>query len=469
MEHKIASKILAIFVLSIMLFGALCSLCFGVKNYAFADGEPLSIALVSPSYAEALSGASLYGFTPMDFENDARMAGQSVKPNTETNGTFSLALSTENSQALDASQNYELGMWVYFPSANLFNLTITLAGTGEKNMNITITSEELAVFLRKPATKLFSQDTENDGFGWAYLEIPFNAFPNKTNAIDGDNFVAFSSIGFTYATSSENASGALLFYNICIKNSTLAGATIKDENKQPYRLFKVEPNIDFGAIFLGDTLSLPQKTTMVKYAYVGEINVLEDTTNYTISAKVSNSSEIKPWEFNGNFTFDTEGATHVDFVATAKADNSIVLFDITQFQVYEFVGLFINQNIKTFYVGQRVAIYAGVNAKLTSFDNLHFEIEGESAKIVSTNIAEKYVVIEIVKAGSFKLKATAAGERKYDASLALSASKTFEAKELGDNKTGVRIALFVALGLLAAAGVGFGIKAIVDANKYKVR
>ena len=469
MEHKLIKKTLAVFAAIVLAFSALCTLCFGAKNYAFADGEPTEIMLVSSSYAGALSGASLYAFTPMNFETDERMAGNSVKPNTEANGTFDITIETENSQALNASNGYELGMWIYFPSAYLFNLSITLIGAGANNMSITISSEELEGLLTKPTTQLFNQDAAVDGYAWNYLEIPFSAFANKTNAIDGENYVAFSSIRLQYTTDSENVCNALLFYDIAIKDSELVSPTIKEANKQPYRLFKVEPNVDFSEIFLGDTISLPLKSVAVKYAYIGEINVLTDTTNYSIVAKVGNASEINSWEFNGNYTFDTEGATRVEFLAVNKSNSQTVLFDIRQFEVHQFVGLAIYQNIKTFYVGQKIAIYVNTSSKLTSFDNLHFEVSGDSAKIVSSNTAEKYVVLEIVKAGSFKLKATATGERKYDASLALIAEKSFEAEGIDDGKNGVRIALWVAFGLLAAAGIGFGIKAILDANKYKVR
>ena len=469
MEHKLIVKTLAVFAAIVLAFSALCTLGFGAKNYAQATGEEVSVELVSSGYdsANLPVNASLYNFTPMDFSLDSRMSGKSVKPTSEENGTFDVSLQAEHTQTLDASHNYALCLWVYFPSVNIFNLEITLAGASG-SMVYAVTSDVLASIIAKPNDSLHSQDLETDGYGWNYLEIPFSAF-NKTNAISGGNYIEFETIRLRYLTSSELVSQTLLFYDISIEESNVSSAIVKNENKQPYRLFKFDSGLDFSAIFLGDVLQLPAKSVAIKYAYIGEDNVLENTTNYSIDVKVKTSEEETPWEWSGSFTFNTEGAVSIIVAAAEKSSGNKVLIKTYSFGVYEFVGLSIFQNITTFYVGQKIAIYVSASNKLTSFDNLHFEIEGESAKILNTNTAEKYVEIEIVKKGNFKLVATATGAREYDASIGLVAEKSFVAKEVEDGKSGVKIALWVALGLVAAACVGLGIKAIIDANKYSVR
>ena len=439
---------------------------------AFADGELAKVELVSPSYAGALSGASLYGFTPMNFETDERYGGQSVKPNINENGTFSVILNAENVQALSTAKDYALKMWIYFPSTSIFNLSITLSGQNslseDGSLNYVITSDALTQMLAKPSDSLHSQDLETDGYGWNYLEIPFSAF-SKINATEGPNYIEFNAITLNYNTSSELSSGALLFYNIAIEESAIVNPVIKEENKQPYRLFKVDANLDFSSVFLGDQLTLPAKSVAVKYAYIGETNVLTNTADYSIEARVLTSETDTAWEWSGVFTFNTEGANTVKFFAKNKDSNRTELLKLYSFGVYDFVGLSIYQNITTFYVGQKIAIYANASTKLTDFSNLHFEIVGDSAKIISENATEKYVIIEIVKEGNFKLVATANGARKYDDSIALSAEKSFVAKAQNDNKRGVKIAMWIAFGLVASLGIGFGIKAIIDANKYSVR
>ena len=81
-----------------------------------------------------------------------------------------------------------------------------------------------------------------------------------------------------------------------------------------------------------------------------------------------------------------------------------------------------------------------------------------------------YVDVELLTSGDFTLTVTGKGSRENQAefNIELARDYTVTKKQTVDN-TGKIVALWVALGCFAAVGLGFGIKAIVDANKYKVR
>ena len=331
-----------------------------------------------------------------------------------------------------------------------------------------MSSEELASILSKPNDSIHSLDAENDGYGWNYLEVPFSSFTN-VNAANGDKYIPFNAVNLNYQTSGEGTSGVLQFYDAKIKETNLSASTVLEDNKQPYRLFKLNHGIDFNSIFLGDEINLPAKSESIKYAYIGDVDCKTNTTDYSIKATVKTTDATISWEFGSKFTFSVEGTNVVEFKVVSKSDNETQLFSINRFSVNTFVGLRINQNINSFYKGQKVAIYITENAKLVAFSDLHFEISGDCAKIVAENQTEKYVVIEMLKEGNFSLIATANGERKYDDSIRLVAEKEFSVLGVKDNDRTIRIALWIVFGVIATIGLGFGIKAIIDANKYNVR
>ncbi|MBQ7453099.1 MAG: hypothetical protein IJS68_02395 [Clostridia bacterium] len=463
-------KVLA-FVFSVGF--ALMTLCvpmlFAVKvnatTYAISSN---AISVLPATY----SGANADSFTPFDFSLETRMSGNSYKPSVNEYGEFDVQIPITISENLAKTTNYVLGIWVYFPNRNLLDLTIGLSGTTSSledgNVSATISHTDLATLLTK--TNVSEQDSVNgaDGYSWNYLEIPFSAFI-KTNAYEGDNYISFSSLDIKYTKYDETTtSDALQFYDAKIVEKTLINVYVEEENKQPYRLFKVNPQITFDDLFLGDKATLPARSSVVVYAWVGTKDIVAESSTHYFEVSVTANGTTEPWEYGGDYVFSSEGNTVIEFVVKNSAHETL-LGTTYHCNIAEFKGVSINQNLNKFEKGVSQRIYYSLNKKLTSCGDLSFEVSNDCAKIVSMNLESRYVVVEMVKEGTFTLSVSTNGNRKYKADMVLEDSKQFKIVAPKDNHAGLKIAMWIMLGIVVGGGTVVGIKAIIKANKYKVR
>ena len=451
---------------------------FNVKNSVFAENANFfqdlqtELAILPDSY----NGQGANSFTPFDFETGERMQGQSLRPEVDQNNSFSLALELGGEQ-IDVSLGLEIGLWVYFSTKNLHNLRFTFYGQDQSAQDVefyyTINSEVLKDNLQKQGNNTFIDGAE-DGYSWNYLQIPLNLFTNGSS----ENVFSLNSLQIDYFSSTINSDvdyAYLYLYDISINQSNNIYFTILEQNKQPFRLvgFDFYTQDELNQVYLGDTLSINSRTSMLKYAWVGDQNIKTyidaNDNSYNVRVKVVDVDGGETlWEFMSSHTFNKTGSTIVKF--EINKDDEEILWQAFNFNVTTFNGIYFNQNITEFEEGKTIRIYLRTNQNLTQLDNLNFEIVGECAKIKSVDLENCYVDIETLSDGSFVLRATANGSRLFDPSINLSCEKEFSvvSANYGQNDT-LKILMYVALGLIVGCGAVWGIWAIVKANKYKVK
>lgn len=434
------------------------------QKTTFADNaEPISIV------GNAYSGEGQSSFTPFDFTAGARRAGYSVCPEIDSDTSFEMSFNF--SAMVDDINEYELGLWVYFSTSNSYDLKFTLVGTAS-SQPITIIrkfdAEVVNDLMQKPENAEII-DLEEDGFGWNYLQVPLREFVPQ-----GDTSITFESLTVKYGSDEvvENAA-KLYLYDIKLAATTFSTAEVLDENKQPFRFCKFEfytPE-QLSEVYLGDSLTIGSSSSVLKYAWVGELNIKElidfGIERYSVSAFVGE----EPWVFDFGFQFNQLGVQIVKFQITDNENpTEDFLWQAYVLTINNFVGLTFRQNIARYEVGKTVRFFVTSNSHLTNLTNLKFSIVGDCATIIEQNTDLKYVDVLIKKTGDFDLIATAKGTRLNDGDIDMEAKKTFSAfKTDTTKKTTTKVLLYVSLGAILLAGVVSGIKAIVNANKYKVR
>lgn len=458
-------------------FGLMFCICFLLPAYkinvTFAESETNNrIVLLDVNY----SGTNASTFTPFDFASEKRMEGKSLKPEQTGNNTVNESLVINSVSGLVEEENYQLGAWVYFSSKDLLALTFTLSGQTSNGTVGSLTFSLSPQILEDKLTKSFeipNKDDVNDGYGWNYIEIPFS-LANNFNACENGQYITFTSFEISFNLTNLNPAttySKLYFYDIAIESSNKTSITVEEENKQPFRLckFKFYSQEELNQVYAGDVLNLPSRNGTVVYAWVGDVNILDNANSYSFKVEVSKDDSVNLWEYSSAFTFSETGQYIVKFLISK--DGEELLWQAHSFNVKTFSGINFTQSFSEFQVGKTVRIYLNTNSNLTSVSNLTFNIIGDCATISNVDENLKFVDVKMEKVGSFTLTVTGQGERLFDSNVALSCQREFNVISANANpqNTGLIITLSVVLGIIAITGIVLGIKSIIKANKYKVR
>ena len=458
----------------IIAFFILVTLIFVAPKNRLALAETASSELKINVISREYTGEGAYSFTPFDTEAGARMAGASFKPTTNADGSFEATINFESSQYITRSLKMSLNFWAYFSSKKLLNLTFILKGETAAGENLVLSKIVASGVLKQMLSKNIGEsiDISSDGYAWNRIAIPLNIFTDESGKFLAGEGVKLNSLTIKFdaddkATDTEFSK--LYLFDTYIKADTFSDIAII--KKQPFRLVKFDflTSAQLNNVYFGDTLTLKTHPAIIKYAWIGETNVKENIAAYTTRATVIDGEENEAnWDFNSTFTFNTEGRSIVKFEILSGSTQ--VLYEAFTLDIAQFRALTFVSGLTQFVEGKTVRIYLNKNQKLTALDNVKFSVSGDCARIKSTNVDEMYVDVELLTSGDFTLTVTGKGSRENQAefNIELARDYTVTKKQTVDN-TGKIVALWVALGCFAAVGLGFGIKAIVDANKYKVR
>lgn len=457
----------------IIAFFILVTLIFVAPKNRLALAETASSELKINVISREYTGERAYSFTPFDTEAGARMAGASFKPITNADGSFEATINFVSSQFITHSLKMNLNFWAYFSSKKLLNLTFILKGETAAGENVVLSKIVASGVLKQMLSKNIGEsiDISSDGYAWNHIAIPLNIFTDESGKFLAGEGVKLNSltIKFDADKATDTEFSKLYLFDTYIKADTFSDiAVIK---KQPFRLVKFDflTPAQLNNVYFGDTLTLKTHPAIIKYAWIGETNVKENIAAYTTRATVIDGDENEAnWDFNSTFTFNTEGRSIVKFEILSGSTQ--VLYEAFTLDIAQFRALTFVSGLTQFVEGKTVRIYLNKSQKLTALDNVKFSVSGDCARIKSTNVDEMYVDVELLTSGDFTLTVTGKGSRENQAefNIELARDYTVTKKQTVDN-TGKIVALWVALGCFAAVGLGFGIKAIVDANKYKVR
>ena len=464
---KNLNKKILINVFGVAYLLALVLLPLANLKIAYAEQEPASIVILSSDYDYPDKSS----FTPFNFSTNSRLAGYSGRFNYDEFERFEQNFSINAVDGLSANKSWELGVWVYFSTKNLHDLTITLAKDEDKKVTFFINSEDLANLLTKQ-DEFGRLDQENDGYAWNYLELPFSAGA-ITNAISGAEFANFDTVSFKFWANqpSESVNYARVYiYNATIFETELNSITVQEKNKQDFRLFDINfySKEILDSVFVSDELTLSGRQELIKFAWVGESD-LKDDFNYSVAATFNTPNGEENWELEGKKTMLAAGQASLKI--SIKNGSQIVLVRAVNFTVYNFTGIAFNQTITEFNPNKTICIVLTKNSKSSNLSDLRFTISGDCAKIKEVDEANLKVYIETTATGKFTLSAEAVIDRPLKEGIEVTASKEFSVVAAKQNKDNTPI-IIVLSSILAVAGViglGFGIKAIIKANRYKVR
>ena len=207
-------------------------------------------------------------FTPFNFATNARMPGFAGGFEADEFGRFDQSFNFNEVEALSVNKNWELGLWFYFSTKNLHDLTITLS-KDEKSITFFIDSQSLDSLLTKQ-TEFGLLDQEDDGYSWNYLELPFSVGA-QNQAVNGEQFVAFDTISIKFTSNEPDANldyAKIYVYQAIISPTDLELITIRENNKQAYRLFDINfySKEILDSVFVDDELTLSGRQELIKFA-----------------------------------------------------------------------------------------------------------------------------------------------------------------------------------------------------------
>ena|GEM_PF-6944866 len=429
------------------------------------------IEVLPPNYPYSSSTT----FTPFDFSAETRMSGRSGVFDYDEYNRFTQIYPIDI--RIEKPDTHELAFWAYFSTPNLHNLAIRLLNSsGNYALKIEVSSSDLAQLLTK-TYRIDRLDVATDGFAWNYIECPLAAAAPVNCALTDS--LEFDKIEITYYSDDEQIDGQtnyskVYIFNAVVTQTDLSGVTIQGKNKQDYRLFSVNfyEASELNQICVGDSIMLAARNNLIKYAWIGEININENSAfiynNYPLKVTVTNSEGTSSWSMGETHMFSAVGQHIIRFEITNSNDTQVVYNAV--FSVSQFIGISFNAPIRHFEVGKTICLTLNKNANIVNLSDLNFEIIGECGKIVSVDEANARVYVKTTGEGLFKIKASAVADRLFKSGVSVSAQTEITVKnEYKKDNTALVIIISSIIAGIIVIGVVLGIKSIITANKYKVR
>ncbi len=417
----------------------------------------------------------LSSFTPFDEENESRMAGKSIVPAvSDNNKIIGAKYNLLSNGGLDISADrLSFGMWVYFSTTDLHDLSIKVSVDSDNYFETTITKTELFSILQK------NEEYEEPGFGWNYLELPIMN-SRVTGSIKDNNGKCKEFVELEINYHSEQVLqnipyAGLKFFGLEIIESTsdLNRAIIK----QDYAIFsfKFWDEDVLSNLVRGDSLSVPTLASAVKYAWYGELNLLltQNISWRVIVAFPNKADQTFNMTGSDNIVFDEQGIYTVTFRAYRDDGNNIIdLFD----------------NVKINVLSDKLVYPAFKNYRITTetTKKIQFHIspllDKNSIQVLSISSNNNAVEIrETQKLGEYEISSTKACDAVITIKiLAKRNTNSSEAKEyvatvnikvdhVEDNRQVQKIIIWVVISIILSVWVIILIKSVVNSRKNDVK
>lgn len=485
---------LVLCVLSVMLSLILLLPNFNSKNAVSAETENQEVkhSLISPEYnrfpdqtLNKYNISSTSSFTPFDFDEGERRAGMSFRlesgEDNKIENKFVYVDDYDVAQGLD----YSLFLWIYFDTAYVHNLTITLELENNSSIKWDIAYGDLQDMLRKTSDLNYVDFP----FGWNKFELPFKSAQINGKIYDGGKLVQTSKMivnfsssrdlsSLTNVGSAEKSFSLLRFYDVYLAESD--NSTKKCPIKQAYRFcsFNFFDDEVKESVCVGDSLYIPILSKAINYAWNGEEDVKNtlassNTIVWSVVIQTPNLNDeyIRNISFGQKLTFEYEGTYKIYYQCTdTRYSNTEPIISGSQtIFVSKLKPIYFNRNSFNFEVGKSYIIKAETSSKFSHVSDLEFTSSSEN--VIVENLGNGYFKITPNKKGDYSVDVSVEGQRAaspvnktYTVTIDVSVK---EAKV--DNTHIYKIVLWSIVGVGVVILLIFGIKIIVKAHKYDVK
>jgi len=466
----------------IVVSSLLGGLVFRVQNNV-ANAESLEVlqTLINPNLTPEemvasynVSSVEISNFTPFDNVTKSRMSGQSIAPTVYEHNQILLAeYNLLDNGGLSTSQNLSLGMWLYFSDISVHSLTIKLKIDDSNYYKIELTKQQLIDILKK------TDNLTEQAFSWNYIEIPLSSNMIIGEVSTSGELKEFSSVEISYTSAeiSENSKfAAIRLYGMYLQKSSVT--QVQATQKQQYNIFsfKYWDNDTLSSIVQGDTLSILNKNEAVEYAWVGDVNLCDDSNNVKWDVKIKfPTNKSYEYRFGSNVTFAEMGEYIITYRAqiinpTTK-DVLVEIYENKSFIVRPDNLIFFDFNNYEILEGESInlSLQSDNTLDLSSYEIVSLEANLDNVKITPSSSGLSWHV-EALSEGQtdlvVKIKAKRHNNsevREYTASTKLIVYKNSEANNLAT------YILLGALGVILAISLAFGIKTVVKDRKNDVK
>lgn len=470
---------------------------FAGKNFAVAEEEEkISYDLIPKNYnsepSETLSkynieNKNLDWFTPFDYETNTRMTGSSFKfdevedSRHQIDNQYVLTDRVENiSFAQD--QKYALSVWIYFDNVSVHDLTLSLELENGSVIKWVLTSYKLTTLLNKT-----SYDIIYIPFSWNRIILPFDEGVVSGGGIkEGENLSPVIKMNVSYKSELEQESmSSLLFYNPTIEQVD-EGLNISAE-KQGYTIgsFNFFKDEVVNSICVGDSISLPSKSSALNFAWQGRRNLLLDKTiepqNQYVQWKVylsypsGGETKGKTLSFGDKIDFDGEGSYTIYYrcydrvTINGESSEEIILSGYQTISVSTLNAIYFDKSKMNVTVGETYVLNINTSSLFTSVSDLSFEFDSSCLSLISNS--DGTIEVKTKKAGTFNIKAKVVGSRagfaedkEYETSIQIVSKKS-----QSDKNHTLRIVIYVLLGIFGVALLVSLVILLVKSRKISVK
>lgn len=478
---KIRQFIISAVLICMMLCPIIGDYCFAVR--ASAEELPVTFSLVSPMYNLAddvyesynINGENTSNFTPFDFQNEQRYEGMSFKLNeSENNQIINQYVKAEEQENINLYDVDSLSMWIYFDSILLHNLNIKLEFDNGSILSWTLTKLDLVDIL----TKFSIDDIVNHPYAWNQIVLPFDSAVKTGDINNGANLRKVTKIWFDFSEENNIESSnyaKLRFYDINLVK--LQKTKVTAIQKQDYAIAAYNfYNTDIlNSLVVGDNLKLKSKNEAIKYAWWGDINLLDPTNTtavWRVVFKDSATGETDKYNFGDNITLENQGTYTLFYQCLYLPESNsypVVSGNIT-FDVLSLNAIYFSKN-KTFSVevGKTYVINVYVNSVLTQTSDIEYKSSSDNLTVIDAGNGQVEIIAN--KKGSYQITATVLGHRPANTEeKEYSAVITIKAENSSKNKNKVlKTVLFSIFGVLIITLVIWAVVTIIKGKRIKVK
>lgn len=455
-------------------------------------------------------------FTPFDEEFSQRQAGKSWSPATKTISTELLGEIIEHEYIEDELLLFDAPMaldltgksiyfWVYFDEYSFKEHYFYLRVSETDYLQWTINTASMeSLFKKTDASEIdiavygTGEDGEGIPLGWNMVELPISAATRVgTVGVDSDTFDAFG-VGQSEDPIFENA---VLIYDVYLNDST--SLIIKNHASQGMVLYKVSPlNIkEHRKYYAGEIFDrVPTFNQLFNtgagaergYFWIGKV----DFSQFDTFAEYEDLFKITFSEPDGGKTVSSLGGSGVNslkpggyvvsyliYPNNSSAGDGISQEDEILFYWFNFnVGnygqgiWFIDSSLPAI-LGETYTIRYKIHDAFyeEQFMNevgVAFQDDGV-LELVEHNKAQNTITVKVVGTGTTSIKLILTSGRLSPTYTAYDKiennSFVINATAPQEESNTIEILLWVSLSIVVAIGIGFGIKAIIDARKIEVK
>lgn len=479
---------------TLSIFAIMLVLCFSFfdtqsfrKIVGAEEQAEFKQSLISASYSEGRSNQevlenynikaeNISNFTPFDEENETRMDGKSFRlDDDENNQILSQYVKVEANTGLKKNKDYALTLWIYFSEIKVHDLTISLKFSNNSTMEWHFSSFSLDSMLYRMDSKPYA---------WNRISMPFELATITGEIYSGNDLLEISQLQIDFKSDNliEQKYAKLRFYDICL--TEVADNTKFLVKKQKYNIssfnFFGEGVVD--SLSVGDRIKLPTFTNAINYAWSGDLNVYvnggpageDGSADSSIIWRVviiPPDGEAETISFGDYVDFKEEGVYKIIYNCynTNLETTSPILSGGEEIEVGRLNAIYFDKKELRVEVGKTYLLNIRTSIYFTDVSDIKFETSSDN--VVVEYRENGIVAISAKEGGSYTVSAKVSGSRpaspemkEYSVDLKVVAKDTS-----GFSKEIMKIVIYVFLGLCGVIAVIFSIKAIVKANKYKVR